>query len=156
VCSRHTVHTRESSDRMIMKYTHDEYCDMLLTVATCNGWADTAAGEYSQLYTGRSHQTLRVPTIGAASPWDSKRYDKREDRSPTDFTDIRQWRCHSCSYWTRAVGRLTRHGTRIGTIPAEGPRSTLWWSIVSIPLIADDRLPRMKLCGWLHNTLQMS
>jgi hypothetical protein len=35
-----------SCDRMAMAYTHDEYCDMLLTLGACNSPAGTAAREY--------------------------------------------------------------------------------------------------------------
>jgi hypothetical protein len=38
---------------MTMEYTRDEYCDMLLTLGTCNSRAGTAAREYTLCYPGR-------------------------------------------------------------------------------------------------------
>jgi hypothetical protein len=38
---------------MIMTYTHDEYCDMLLTLGTCSSLAGTAARECALRYAGR-------------------------------------------------------------------------------------------------------
>jgi hypothetical protein len=34
-----------SFDRMIMEHTHDEYCDILLTLCPCNSRAGIAARE---------------------------------------------------------------------------------------------------------------
>jgi hypothetical protein len=36
-----------SCNRMIMEYTHDEYCDMPLNLGTCNSRAGVAAREYA-------------------------------------------------------------------------------------------------------------
>jgi hypothetical protein len=44
-----------SCDWMIMEYTHDEHCDMLLTLGDCNSRAGTAAREYALRYPGRRH-----------------------------------------------------------------------------------------------------
>jgi hypothetical protein len=44
-----------SCDRIIMKYTHDEYCHTLLTVGACNSQAGTAARECVLRYPGRRH-----------------------------------------------------------------------------------------------------
>jgi hypothetical protein len=53
---------------MIMEYTRDEYCDMLLTLGACNSRAGTAARVYALRYPGRRHPDANVSTIGAASP----------------------------------------------------------------------------------------
>jgi hypothetical protein len=45
---------------MIMEYTHDEYCDMLLTLGACNSRAGTAAREYAVRYPGRRHPDANV------------------------------------------------------------------------------------------------
>jgi hypothetical protein len=45
---------------MIMEYTHDEYCDMLLTLGACNSRAGTAAREYALRYRGRRHPDANV------------------------------------------------------------------------------------------------
>jgi hypothetical protein len=49
-----------SCDRMIMEYTHDEYCEMLLTLGACNSRAGTAAREYALRYSGRRHPNANV------------------------------------------------------------------------------------------------
>jgi hypothetical protein len=49
-----------SCDRMIMEYTHDEYCDMLLTLGACNSRAGTAVREYALRYPGRRHPDANV------------------------------------------------------------------------------------------------
>jgi hypothetical protein len=49
-----------SCDRVIMEYTHDEYCDMLLTLGACNSRAGTAAREYAIRYPGRRHPDANV------------------------------------------------------------------------------------------------
>jgi hypothetical protein len=49
-----------SCDRMITEYTHDEYCDMLLTLGACNSRAGTAAREYALRYPGRRHPDANV------------------------------------------------------------------------------------------------
>jgi hypothetical protein len=38
-----------------MEYTHNEYCNMLLTLGTCNNQAGTAAWENIQHYPGYCH-----------------------------------------------------------------------------------------------------
>jgi len=47
-------------DRMMMEYTHDEHCDMLLTVGACNSRAGVAAREYAIPYLGRRHPDANV------------------------------------------------------------------------------------------------
>jgi hypothetical protein len=49
-------------DRMIMEYTHGEYCDMLLILGACNSnsRAGTAAREYALHYPGRCHPDANV------------------------------------------------------------------------------------------------
>jgi hypothetical protein len=54
-------------DRTIMEYAHDEYCDMLLILSTCNSRSGTVAREYELHYPGRRHPDA-VSTIGAVSP----------------------------------------------------------------------------------------
>jgi hypothetical protein len=49
-----------SCDRMIMEYTHDEYCDMLLTLGARNSRAGTAAREYKLCYPGRRHSNANM------------------------------------------------------------------------------------------------
>jgi hypothetical protein len=44
-----------SCDRMIIEYTHDEYCDMLLTLGACNSRAGSAAPEFALHYPCRRH-----------------------------------------------------------------------------------------------------
>jgi hypothetical protein len=44
-----------SNDRVIMEYTYDEYCDMLLTLGTYNSRAGTTPREYILRYSGRRH-----------------------------------------------------------------------------------------------------
>jgi hypothetical protein len=89
-------------------------------------------------------------------------YSTCECRSPTDCTDTSQLRCHNYSCGTRAVEKLTRYRTRIGTITTEGPQSTSWRTFASIPLLAErasvsrrssstDAILRMATstrCGW--------
>jgi hypothetical protein len=43
-----------------MEYTHDEYCDMLLTLGACYSRAGTAAREYALRYPGRRHPDANV------------------------------------------------------------------------------------------------
>jgi hypothetical protein len=43
-----------------MKYTHDEYCDMLLTLGACNSRDDTTAWEYALRYPDRRHPDANV------------------------------------------------------------------------------------------------
>jgi hypothetical protein len=64
-------------------------------------------------------------------------YSTCECRSPTDFTDTSQWRFLICSCGTRAVEKFTWCPTRIGSIPVEDPRSTLWRWISFIPLLVE-------------------
>jgi hypothetical protein len=45
---------------MIMDYTHNEYCNMLLTLGVCNSFAGTAAREYVLHYPGRRHPDANV------------------------------------------------------------------------------------------------
>jgi len=40
---------------MIMGYTSDDYCDMLLTLGACSSQAGTSAGEYAFRYLGGRH-----------------------------------------------------------------------------------------------------
>jgi hypothetical protein len=49
-----------SSDRMIMEYTHNKYCNMLLTLGACNSQAGTSAREYGLCYPGRHHPDANV------------------------------------------------------------------------------------------------
>jgi hypothetical protein len=51
---------------MVMRYTHDVYCDVLLTLGVGNSWADTAAQEYEVHYLGHSH-----PDANVFSDWSS-------------------------------------------------------------------------------------
>jgi hypothetical protein len=43
-----------------MEYTHDEYCDMLLTLGASNSGAGTPAREYALRYPGRRHPDANV------------------------------------------------------------------------------------------------
>jgi hypothetical protein len=43
-----------------MKYTHDAYCNMLLTFGTFNSWADSAAWGYMLHYLGHCHPDVNV------------------------------------------------------------------------------------------------
>jgi hypothetical protein len=40
---------------MIMEYAHDEFCDMLFSLGTCNGRAGIAPREYALRYPGPCH-----------------------------------------------------------------------------------------------------
>jgi pyrimidine deaminase RibD-like protein len=40
---------------MIMEYTHNEYCDMLLTLGTCSSRAGTVARECALRHSGQRH-----------------------------------------------------------------------------------------------------
>jgi hypothetical protein len=44
---------------MALEYTHGEYCDLPLTLGTCNR-AGTAAREYALRYPGRRHPDANV------------------------------------------------------------------------------------------------
>jgi hypothetical protein len=44
-----------SFDRMKMAYTHEQYCDMFLTLDTCNSQPSNAAREHALLYPIRRH-----------------------------------------------------------------------------------------------------
>jgi hypothetical protein len=56
-------------------------------------------------------------------------------------------KCHNCSCGTKAVEKLTRYPTRIGTIPTEGHRSTSWRSIPSTPpLVQRTCVSRQSAC----------
>jgi hypothetical protein len=55
-CTQDTVCIAGVSwDRIIMKYTQDEYCNMLLTLGTCNSRAGTAMMECALHYPGPRH-----------------------------------------------------------------------------------------------------
>jgi hypothetical protein len=59
-CYRYLIHPVKSSGRcdcMIMEYTHDEYCNMLLNPCTYSG---IAAWEYALRYTGKCHPDADV------------------------------------------------------------------------------------------------
>jgi hypothetical protein len=61
MCTQDTQCTAGLSwDRMIMEYTHDEYCDMLFTLGACNSRAGAAAHEYALCYPGRHHPGTNV------------------------------------------------------------------------------------------------
>lgn len=58
-----------SCDQMIVQYTHDEYCDMLLTLGISNSRPGTATREYAQFFPGRRHPDADVlMAIGTESP----------------------------------------------------------------------------------------
>jgi hypothetical protein len=57
-----------------------------------------------------------------------------ECRSPTYCMDSSQWRCRNHSWGTSAVEKLIQSCKKIGTTPTDGPWSTSWWPISSIPL----------------------
>jgi hypothetical protein len=120
-----------SCDRIIMEYTHDEYWDMLLTVSACNSRAGTAAWAYVLCHLWQCHPDANVFRRLEQHPCETGSVTLNgtcQYRSPTDCTDIGQWR-HNCSCGTRAVENLMLYFTRIETIPT---RSTSWWSVASI------------------------
>jgi hypothetical protein len=43
-----------------VEYTHDEYCDMLLTLGTCSSRAGTVAREHTLRYSGQRHPDANV------------------------------------------------------------------------------------------------
>jgi hypothetical protein len=43
-----------------MEYVCNEYCDMLITISTCNSQAGTAAQEYALHYPGQRHLDANV------------------------------------------------------------------------------------------------
>jgi hypothetical protein len=47
-------------EKMIMEYTHDECCDMLLTLGACYSRAGTGAREVAVHYSGRRHPDANV------------------------------------------------------------------------------------------------
>jgi hypothetical protein len=59
-----------------MEYTHDEYCDMLLTLGAYNSRAGIVAREYALRYPGRRHPDAdvfrrleqRLRETGSATP----------------------------------------------------------------------------------------
>jgi hypothetical protein len=55
VLEAHSEHKGSSCDRMIMDYTHNEYCDILLTLSTYTRWAGTVAREHVLRYPGQHH-----------------------------------------------------------------------------------------------------
>jgi hypothetical protein len=62
-CTQNTQRTaRDSCVRTIMEYTHDEYCDILLALGTCNtcSRAGAAAQEFALPYSGRRHPDANV------------------------------------------------------------------------------------------------
>jgi hypothetical protein len=61
-------------------------------------------------------------------------------------TGTSQWRCHNCNCGTRR-GEAHAHRTRTGTTPTEGPRSTFWQSLASLPLVTE----RMQFCEWTRH-----
>lgn len=87
---------------------------------------------------------------GAASPWGRKRNTDgtREYRSPVDWTDTSQWRCHNYS-----CGRI------IGPIPTDRPRSISRRSVSSLMIFEEctctsKQWPAKN--GYEINTLGMS
>jgi hypothetical protein len=51
LCTEDTWCTAKfSCDWVVMEYTHDKYCDMLLTLSVCNGQTGTDTQEYTLCY----------------------------------------------------------------------------------------------------------
>jgi hypothetical protein len=60
-CTQDTQCTaRLSCDRMIMEYSHNEYCNMVTTLGACNSRAGTAAQEYALCYPGQRYPDSNV------------------------------------------------------------------------------------------------
>jgi hypothetical protein len=137
-----------SCDRMIMEYTHVEYCNMLLILGTCNNRADNCCKEiHATLSWSTLSRVYCVSTSGAESLYDRKctTYGTREYRSPINCTDTSQWRVHNWSCGSREVEKLTRYRKITGSLPTESPRSTSWRSVSSIPLLAERTfVPRLS------------
>jgi len=55
-----------------MEYTHDEYCDMLLTLHACNGQTGTDPLEYALRYPGP-----RLPYADVYNTWSNVIFDTR-------------------------------------------------------------------------------
>jgi hypothetical protein len=73
-----------SCDQTIIQYTHDEYCNMLLTLGSCNSRAVNDRREFAQCYPVRRLRETRSMTckalVNAARP--------RTVRTPVDWGAI--------------------------------------------------------------------
>jgi hypothetical protein len=123
-----------SCDRMTMRYAHDVYCNLLVSLETCNSPAGTAF-----MLRGRHH-----PDTNAIRQLE-QRLREAENIALTHMwiwvarglnKVISQGRCHTFSCGNRGVKKYTWLPVKFGNIPAEGPRSTSWGSITSVTLLA--------------------
>lgn len=123
---------------MTVEYTQDEYCGFLLTTAGCNCWAGTDALEYALGFPGWLHpydDVFRWSEQQLREAWSITTMTHVNVASPTVCTDTNQWRCHNCSFGTRAVEKPTRYRKRTGTIQTEGSVIASWRSIAYMPLL---------------------
>jgi hypothetical protein len=103
-----------SCDRMIMEYTHDEYCDMLLTPCYCNSRGGTDVRKFARRYLPDANVFCDCST----SLWDKtcNTYDTCEGKTPTITS---QWsspiHVPRSTFWRSAgpIPRLTVHTSRI-------------------------------------------
>jgi hypothetical protein len=122
--------TPGNSTQLGSRTTHNEYCDLLLTVGL-HSPTDTAAWICVPRYFGRRHADTNV----------FRRLEQRlcetgsdgicECRSPTNCMDTSQWKCHNCSCGSRVLETLTQHRTTVGATPNRGSSkySASWRSI---------------------------
>jgi hypothetical protein len=143
-------------DWMIMAYTSNEYCNMLLTLIPV----------IPELMLMQGNTVILVHIIqilmcffmtGVACLWDRKcnTYGIYEYTSQRDSTNTSQWRSHNCRFGTRAMKKRMWYGMKIGTIPIKGPWSTSLLSIPTISLCTEDTsisrwlYPMDQFCEWL-------
>jgi hypothetical protein len=133
-------------DGRIIKYTYDEYCDMLWTLGTCNTPASTAAREYALYYLGRCHPDAevfrgleqRLRGTGSVIPTAHVNTGRpRTLRTPANEDTM------IVVGGTRAVEKLKRYRTRIRTINCIHKRSA--------HLFPGDSPSPMQFCEWLRN-----
>jgi hypothetical protein len=72
------------------QYTHDEYCDMLLTLGSCKNPSSTNAREYALRHPGRCHHIAYVSQWRLHVTGSVKTFVTCECRSPTDRKDAKQ------------------------------------------------------------------
>lgn len=114
-----------SCDRLIMEYTHDEFCDILLPLGACNNWAGTAAWEYALCYPAWCHPDAEVF-------WQLEHHLREKGSVTLRHSWMRYansvcgHHSHNWSCGMRVMEKLTWCCARTGHVPVKVLGSTLW------------------------------
>jgi hypothetical protein len=108
--SRYSAQRGLSRDGMLMEYTHYKYCDMLLSVSTCNCRGGTPTREHALRYPGRLHPELMCFDECSRVSVRPTAHVNAANVNAITTAAVRQepWRCTRCCTRTGAIPTVSR------------------------------------------------